>query len=162
MFPPLPLMSFFSMVISFRGNMCMWQRDRRCLLQAISELQPKCSEWLPGGFWLFSLTGSGRGHISVFLELQMPKGDGVETILGTMKWTFRWKPVKCACLQRQCQGSEVFSSSSAWVSWRRYQWGQVITLFQLSLNPWLSSDPCHCHGCQLALVMLSGVYDGRK
>lgn len=44
MFPSLPFMSFFSMISSFGGN--MWQRDRHCLSQAISELQTKCSEWL--------------------------------------------------------------------------------------------------------------------
>lgn len=56
--------------------------------------------------------------------------------------------------REKCKGNEFFSSLLAWLSWRRYQWGQRVTLSQLTLNPWLSSDPCHRLGCQLELVML--------
>lgn len=102
---------------------------------------------------LLSLTSLGRGNISCFLELQVPKGGEVENIHGIVKCAILWKPGKYPCLLKQHYDSEVLAIPSAWVSWRGSQWGQITTLsavtylqaIKCSVSvPWLPAS-AHCN-----------------
>lgn len=101
--PPLPFVSFFSTVNSFKRKYVPVAEEQTLPVTGYCRI---VSERLPWGSRPCSPTSWGRGYTSVFLELQEPKAVTVETILSTMKWVVPWKAH--ACLQRQCQGSKVF------------------------------------------------------